>query len=93
MDRAKKPNKQVKMKYVCSKKAISPMMNHLPTLAKFLCMKTCMCVKTEFLKTYVFECCKCFFFLIEIQKSKIWSFKLTLLKPKLIIYLNVKLLY
>ena len=48
MDRAKKPNRKVNK--IC---AWSLMIYDLPTLAKFLYM-ICMCVKTEFLKTYVF---------------------------------------
>ena len=62
MDRAKKPNKQVNEIYVFQKGNITDD-ESLAYVSKIsMYEKTCMCVKTEFLKTYVFECCKCFFF-------------------------------
>ena len=62
MDRAKKPNKQVNEIYVFQKGNITDdeSLAYVSKISMYENMHVC--VKTEFLKTYVFECCKCFFF-------------------------------
>ena len=60
MDRAKKANKQVNEICVFQKGNITDD-ESLAYVSKISMYNACWSVKTEFLKTYVFEC-KCFFF-------------------------------
>ena len=89
MDRAKKPNKQVNEIYVFQKGNITDdeSLAYVSKISMYENMHVC---ENRVFKNICFLSMNVFF---EIQESKIWSFKLTLLKPKLIIYLDVKLLY
>ena len=91
MDRAKKANKQVNEILRVFQKGNITDDESLAYVSKISMYENMHVCENRVFKNICFLSMNVFFF--EIQESKIWSFKLTLLKPKLIIYLDVKLLY